>query len=84
MRNINPDCPNFIDKKDNHFKSLHRSMDSYFHNLHSNSIRRHMKHAKSLSKEDEQKIWQSGVMETSTPRSLQNAAFFVASKMFLP
>ena len=66
MRNINPDCPNILDTKDNHFKSLHRSMDSHFNNLHSNGIGRHMKHAKALSKEDEQKLWQSGVMGTST------------------
>ena len=38
-----------------------------------------MKHSKAVSKEDEQKLWQSGVMGTSTPRSLQNA---VGGKMF--
>ena len=41
-----------------------------------------MKNAKALTKEDEQKLWQSGVMGTSTPRSLQNAAFFVVGKIF--
>ena len=82
MKNSNPHCPNFIDKKDNHFKSLHRSIDSHFYNLHSNDIGWHMKHAKAISKEDEQKLWQSGVMGTTTPRLLQNAAFFVVGKMF--
>ena len=43
---------------------------------------RNTEHAKALSKEDEQKRWQSGVMGTSTPRSLQNAAFFVVGTMF--
>ena len=41
-----------------------------------------MKHSKALSKVDEQKLWQNGVMGTSTPRSLQNAAFFIVGKMF--
>ena len=57
-------------------------MDSHLYNLHSNDIGWHMKHAKAISKDDEQKLWQSGVMGTSTSRSLQNAAFFVVGKMF--
>ena len=50
--------------------------------LHSNSAGREMKHAKSLSREDEQKLWATGVMGTTTPRALQNAAFFIVGKMF--
>ena len=82
MKDINPDCPNFLDKKDNHFKSFHSAMDSYFYNLHSNGIGRQVKHAKALSKDDEKKLWDSGVMGTTTPRALQNATFFIVGKMF--
>ena len=57
-------------------------MDSYFYNLHSNGIGRQVKRAKALSKDDERKLWDSGVMGTTTPRALQNAAFFIVGKMF--
>ena len=57
-------------------------MDAHFHHLHSNRVGREIKHAKSLSREDEQKLWATGVMGTTTPRALQNAAFFIVGKMF--
>ena len=75
MKQCNSNSPNFLDKKDNQFRTLHSSMDAHFHHLHSNSVGREIKYAKSLSREDEQKLWATGVMGTSTPRALQNAAF---------
>ena len=35
-----------------------------------------------FTKEDEEKLWDRGILGTNTPRSLQNAAFFIAGKMF--
>ena len=77
MRTLNPNCPNFLDKNDNEFLSLHGAMDVVFHQLHSAGVGRDTKHARTLSKEDEQKLWQSGVMGTTTPAALQNATFFI-------
>ena len=37
-----------------------------------------VKHAKTISLEEEDLIWQSGVMDISTPKGLQNAAFYTA------
>ena len=34
MRDVNPGCLNFLDKKDSQFKPLHGTMDSHFHHLH--------------------------------------------------
>ena len=82
MRTLNPNCPNFLDKKDNEFLSLHGAMDVVFHQLHSAGVGRDTKHARTLSIEDEQKLWQSGVMGTTTPAALQNATFFIVGKMF--
>ena len=82
MKECNSDCPNFLDKKDNLFRTLHSAMDAHFHHLHSYGVGREIKHAKSLSREDEQKLWATGVMGTTTPRALQNAAFFIVGKMF--
>ena len=82
MKECNSDYPNFLDKKDNQFHTLHGAMDAHFHHLHSNGVGKEIKQAKSLSREDEQKLWVTGVTGTTTPRVLQNAAFFIVGKMF--
>ena len=82
MRNKNPACPNFLDKKDSRFRDLHGTLDSYFHKLHSEGIGRQTKHAETISCSEEDKLWSEGVMDTKTPIGLQNAAFFVVGKMF--
>ncbi len=64
MRDVQPGCPNFLDKKDSRFKKLH--VDSHFHRLHSNCVGRDVKHARVLTKEDENKLWTSGVFETTS------------------
>ena len=33
MREQNPECPNFVDKKNPSFRNLHRTLDSHFHSL---------------------------------------------------
>ena len=40
------------------------------------------KHAEVLTKEEEEQLWSTGTMGPDTPTALQNAAFFVVSKMF--
>ena len=35
-----------------------------------------------FTEEDEQKLWNSGVLSLSTPKSLQNAVFYTLEKMF--
>ena len=82
MRNKNPSCPNFLDKKDRRFKQLHGTLDAYFHKLHSQRVGRQTNYAEILSSEEEDKLWNEGVMSTNTPIGLQNAAFFVVGKMF--
>ncbi len=41
-----------------------------------------VKHAEIFTKEDEGKLWDSGVLGYSNPKSLQNAAFYVIGKFF--
>ena len=82
MRDINPECPNFLDKKDSRFKPLQGAMDAHFHLLHSSGIGREIKYARVLTKDDEEKLWRSGVMGTNTPKALQNAVFYMVGKMF--
>ena len=82
MRDVQPGCPNFLDKKDSRFKKLHGALDSHFHRLHSNGVGRDVKHARVLTEEDENKLWTSGVFETTSPIGLQNAVFYTVGKIF--
>ena len=81
MREINPHCLNFLDKKDAHFQQLHHSPDVHFNKLHSDEIGRQVKHAEVISKNDEQRLWESGVMGVSDPKALQNAVFYTVSEI---
>ena len=81
MREVNPHCPNFLDKKDACFRQLHHSLDVHFNRLHSNGIGRQVKHAEVISKSDEQRLWESGVMGVNDPKALQNAVFYTVGKM---
>ena len=82
MRDINPGCLNFLDKKYSRFKALHGTMDAHFHYLHSTGIGREVKHARVLIKDDEDKLWSKGIMNTNTPKALRNAVFYTVGKMF--
>ena len=77
MRDHTPGCLNFLDKKDSHFRALQGTLDSLFDQLHSEGIGVQTKCTEVITKEDKEKLWISGVMGLTTPRSLQNAAFFV-------
>ncbi len=72
MREKNPDCPNFLDKKHGRFKRIQGTLDAYFHKLHAEVIGRHVKHAETISSEEENQLWDSGVMNTHTPIGLQS------------
>ncbi len=61
---------------------LHRTLDYYFNKLHSDGVGRKVKHAETISLEEEDKIWRSGFMDLNTPKGLQNAAFYTVGKFF--
>ena len=56
-------------------------MDVQFHKLHSNGIGRQIKHAEVFSKDDELRLWDSGSLGVSNPKSLQNGVFYTVGKM---
>ena len=57
-----PDCPNFLNKQDNHFRHLQGTLDALFHKLHSGGIGMQVRHTEIITKADEEKLWASGVM----------------------
>ena len=57
-------------------------MDAHFHHLHSIGVGREVKHARVLTKDDEDRLWSTVVMGMKCPISLQNAVFYMVGKMF--
>ena len=82
MRQTNPDALNFLDKKDTRFKPLQSTLDSYFHQLHASGVGRQVKHAETISPEEEDKLWTTGTLTTATPKGLLSAAFYTVGKSF--
>ena len=80
-REVQPNVPNFLDRKDLRFKSLHCTCDSIFQNLHQSGIGAEKKSALPISRENEDKLWESGVLNTNSPDGLQKAVFFYVEKV---
>jgi len=82
MRLANPATPNFLDKKDSRFRGLQTVVDNTFKKLRAEGIGCNSKHTETLSKEDENILWDSGVLGTSTPQALLRAVFYLNGKNF--
>ena len=79
MREIQPGCPNFLDKNDSRFKKLHGALRLLYFILFLNSK---VWYVRVLTEEDEEKLWESGVLGTAYPKALQNAVFHTIGKGF--
>ena len=82
MREVNPGCLNFLNKKDSRFKQQHGTLDVLFHKLHSEGLGTKIRSADIFIQEDKEKLWDNGVMSLSAPKPLQNAAFYTIGKVF--
>ena len=82
MRSHNPDTPNFMDRKNTQFQGLHGTLDNVFRKLHENGIGAKVKHAEVITKDEENQLWDSGVIGIDSPRSLQNAVSYYNGKNF--
>ena len=72
---------NFLDRGDRRFKALHNTCDSEFRSLHDDGIGTERKSAGILTNEDENILWDSGVLSTKTPDGLQKAVFYYVGKV---
>ena len=81
IRNLQIDPPNFLDRTDTKFKKLHNTCDVIFRSLHDDGIGADKKSAQVITKEHEDKLWESGVLNTTTPDGLQKAVFFYLGKI---
>ena len=52
------------------FQSFHKTLDALFNHLHSDGVGRQVKKAEIITPDKEQMLWDSGVLNTSTPKGL--------------
>ncbi len=57
-------------------------MDNSFKQLHAEGIGCNSKYTEILNKDEENKLWESGVLGTSTTHALLRAVFFLNGKNF--
>ena len=80
IRAIDPDCPNFLNEKDPQFREMHAIIDTYFRELRDAGVGAEVKHTSVISKEEENKLWEEGVIGVDTPTSLLRAVFYYNGK----
>ena len=80
MRSVSPDCPNFMDTSDSRFKGMHSIVDSYFRQLRSEGVGAAVRHASLINKDEENLLWQQGVLGDDTPERLLRAVFYYNGK----
>ena len=74
--------PNFLCKSDPAFKTFHTAMDNLFKKLKSDGVGADAKHTEAISAEEEKQLWESGVLNVSTPTGLLRAVFYMCGKCF--
>ena len=80
LRAVSQDCPNFLDTSDLRFKEMHSIIDAYFRQLRAEGVGTVVKHATLISKEEENALWENGVLGEGTPTQLLNAVFYYNGK----
>ena len=81
-RAINPDCQNFLDPKDARFREMHNIINHYFRELLADGVGAEVEHTSLISIEEENELWEKGILRTDTPQALLNAVFYLNDKHF--
>ena len=82
MRSKNTVCPSFLDTQDPSFASFHNALDNVLRDLHVRGIGAETRQTEAFSKDEEEKLWNSGVLGSNNPKSLLRAVFYLNGKNF--
>ena len=82
MRSIDPGCPNIMDTSNVLFCELHSTVDATFRKLREEGVGAEVKHASLITKQEENLLWEKGILGTKSPLSLLRAVFFNNGKNF--
>ncbi len=81
-RQVITHAPNFLDKNNIKFQSLHAVLDNLFKELQKDGVAKDTKNAEIISKEDKIKLWETKVIGTENPKALLQTAFYLNGKNF--
>jgi hypothetical protein len=80
MIELKPTAQKFLDRNNTVYRELHRSCDFIFRELRNDGVGALVCHARPFSVEEENKLWEQGIMAVTTPKALQRAIFFYVGK----
>ena len=81
-RNPYSEYLNFMNKKDPSFRGLWSTCDRLFRQLRGKGIGSKPKTTTLISSEDEDILWEKGILGSETPKALLNAVFYLNGKNF--
>ena len=82
MRSRNICCPNFLDTSNHDFASFHNALDNVFRDLRTRGVGAQARQTEAFSKEDEDSLWDAGILGTHSPKCLLDTVFFLNGKNF--
>ena len=81
-RSVRPNTSNFLDPKDVQFRDLHGTMDTLFRKLRKAGAGTDVKHSTVITAEEENLLWERGVLGMSTLLPLLRNVFYYNGKIF--
>ncbi len=81
-RQVNTHAPNFLDKNNIKFQSLHAVLDNLFKELQRMVLQKTRNMLKSFPKRTKSKLWEIKVIGTENPKALLQAVFNLNGKNF--
>ena len=76
MKVANPDYPNFLNKDNPGFHTLHITLDNLFKSPCSDGIGSTSSHAEGISREEENALWDTGALNVDSSMGLLLAVFY--------
>ena len=83
MLSVNPHAVNILDEKNADFAGLRGVCDRVSRELWQEGIGATVKHAEGISFEEQQMLWNEGVIGCDSPSSLLNAVFYYNGKVLI-
>ena len=78
----NERAPNIFAKNDPTFQTLHHTMDSVYRKLRASGVGAQKQQTETFTKEEENTLWESGVLGLENPKNLLHAVFYGNGKNF--
>ena len=81
MRSINSCCPNILDRKSGQFPKITGSCEVVFRQLRQSGIGANVKHTSIITMDEEQQLWDLGIINITEPLGLLRSVFYYVGKL---